>query len=58
MSLADVIAGERNEEGIAAAIGVLKQRFGERLNTGASMREQHGHTTTYLPNQQVWLNKL
>ncbi|MDA4846452.1 FAD-binding oxidoreductase [Hoeflea poritis] len=52
MSLADVIAGERNEEGIAAAIGVLKQRFGERLNTGASMREQHGHTTTYLPNQQ------
>ncbi|WP_136656345.1 FAD-linked oxidase C-terminal domain-containing protein [Nitratireductor sp. XY-223] len=51
MSLSDVITGDRNEDGIAAVVGVLKQRFGERLNTGVSMREQHGHTTTYLPNQ-------
>ncbi len=41
----------RNEDGIAAAIGVLKQRFGERLQTGAAVREQHGHTTSWIENQ-------
>ncbi len=41
----------RNEAGISAAIGVLKQRFGERLHTGQAMREQHGHTTTWIENQ-------
>ncbi|MEP5730267.1 MAG: FAD-linked oxidase C-terminal domain-containing protein [Sulfitobacter sp.] len=41
----------RNEEGIAAALGVLKQQFGERFHTGQSMREQHGHTTTWIENQ-------
>lgn len=51
MVLSDASAGPRNEEGIAAAIGVLKQRFGERLNTGRAMREQHSHTTTYIPEQ-------
>ncbi|MEM6463802.1 MAG: FAD-linked oxidase C-terminal domain-containing protein [Pseudomonadota bacterium] len=51
MALADVVAGLRNEDGISAAVGVLKQRFGDRLNTGQSMREQHTHTTTYLPGQ-------
>ena len=33
------------------AIAVLKQQFGERLQTGASVREQHGHTTTWIENQ-------
>ena len=42
---------KRNEDGIAVAIGVLKQRFGERLSQGASVREQHGATTTWLKNQ-------
>ncbi|MEX3010044.1 FAD-binding oxidoreductase [Hoeflea sp. TYP-13] len=51
MGLSDVVTGPRNEEGIAAAVGVLKQRFGDRLNTGHSIREQHAHTTTYLPSQ-------
>ncbi len=41
----------RNEEGIAAVLGVLKQRFGEKCQTGESMREQHGHTTTWIKNQ-------
>jgi D-lactate dehydrogenase (cytochrome) len=41
----------RNEDGIAAAIGVLKQRFGDALQTGQSLREQHAHTTTWLTNQ-------
>ena len=42
---------ERNEEGIAKVVGILKQRFADRLQTGAAIREQHGHTTTWLENQ-------
>jgi D-lactate dehydrogenase (cytochrome) len=41
----------RNEDGIATALGVLTQRFGPRVETGQSLREQHGHTTTWLKNQ-------
>ncbi len=41
----------RNEEGIGAALGILKQQFGERFHTGASMRAQHAHTTTWIVNQ-------
>jgi D-lactate dehydrogenase (cytochrome) len=41
----------RNENGIAVAIPILKQRFGERLSVSAAVREQHGHTTTWLANQ-------
>jgi D-lactate dehydrogenase (cytochrome) len=41
----------RNETGIETVLGVLKQQFGDRLQTGASVREQHGHTTTWLENQ-------
>lgn len=41
----------RNEIGIEAALGILKQRFGERFQTGQSIREQHAHTTTYIRNQ-------
>lgn len=51
MALADLDKATRNEEGIAAAVGVLAQRFGERCTTGHSMREQHCHTMTYLPAQ-------
>jgi D-lactate dehydrogenase (cytochrome) len=51
MSLADISALPRNEEGIAAAVAILMQRFGERLQTGADIRRQHAHTTTYIPNQ-------
>ena len=41
----------RNEAGISAVVGILKQQFGERLHTGQTMREQHGHTTTWIENQ-------
>ncbi|SEO20877.1 D-lactate dehydrogenase (cytochrome) [Salinihabitans flavidus] len=41
----------RNEQGIAAALDILKQTFGDRFQTGASVREQHGHTTTWIKNQ-------
>ena len=51
MSLENVVALRRNEEGIAAAVATLKQRFGERAQTGQAIREQHGHTTTYVPTQ-------
>ncbi len=49
MAIAQLLT--RNESGIASAIGVLKQRFGERLSTADAVREQHGHTTTWIPNQ-------
>lgn len=41
----------RNEAGLEIAIGILKQRFGDRCQTGHAIREQHGHTTTWIPNQ-------
>ncbi|NRA99224.1 MAG: FAD-binding protein [Rhodobacteraceae bacterium] len=36
---------------LEAALGVLRQRFGERFTTNPGVREQHGHTTTHIPNQ-------
>ena len=51
MSLSDISALPCNEEGIAAAVGILKQQFGPHCQTGADVRRQHGHTTTYIPNQ-------
>lgn len=41
----------RNESGIATVKSILKQQFSERFSEGQSIREQHGHTTTWLPNQ-------
>ncbi len=41
----------RNEVGIEKALSVLKQRFGENFQTGHALREQHSHTTTYIPSQ-------
>ena len=51
MALSDLNIVERNEVGIATVLGILKQRFGERLQTGAALRAQHAHTTTYIPTQ-------
>ena len=51
MALSDLQRVTRNEEGIAAVLGILKQRFGERMQTGQSIREQHAHSMTYLPAQ-------
>ncbi|MEL6299748.1 MAG: FAD-linked oxidase C-terminal domain-containing protein [Pseudomonadota bacterium] len=42
---------QRNADGISTAIDILKQRFGDRLQTGEAIRRQHGHTLTWLENQ-------
>ena len=36
---------------ISLASDILKQRFGDRFQTGESVREQHAHTLTYIQNQ-------
>jgi D-lactate dehydrogenase (cytochrome) len=36
---------------VAGAIAALRSRFGERLQTGAAIREQHANTLTWLPNE-------
>lgn len=41
----------RNAEGIDKAIALLSEKFGDRCQTSMSLREQHGHTTSWLPNQ-------
>ncbi|SDX62829.1 D-lactate dehydrogenase (cytochrome) [Ruegeria halocynthiae] len=41
----------RNEAGIKTVVGILKQSFGDRLQASAAIREQHGHTTTWIENQ-------
>ncbi|SEQ39532.1 D-lactate dehydrogenase (cytochrome) [Faunimonas pinastri] len=41
----------RNESGIAATIAALKARFGDRVSQAQALREQHGHTTTWVGNQ-------
>ncbi|MEQ8399500.1 MAG: FAD-linked oxidase C-terminal domain-containing protein [Roseitalea porphyridii] len=51
MALNDLAPVARNEDGIALALGILKQRFGDRFQTGAALRAQHAHTTTYIPAQ-------
>ena len=50
--MADGGSMPRNTAGIETALGILKQQFGERCNTGQAMREQHGHTTTWIENQK------
>jgi len=41
---------EQNSE-TATVVAQLKERFGERCATSMALREQHGHTTTWLKNQ-------
>jgi D-lactate dehydrogenase (cytochrome) len=36
---------------VATAIAILKQKFGDRLQTGDAIRQQHAHTMTWLTNQ-------
>lgn len=40
---------KRNDTGISNVVGILKQRFGEKFQTSKALREQHAHTTTYIP---------
>ena len=36
---------------IAGAVAALSARFGDRLTTGETIRQQHAHTLTWLPNE-------
>jgi D-lactate dehydrogenase (cytochrome) len=51
-------SGERGD--IATAIAILRQRFGQRLQTGEAIRRQHANTITWLPNQPpdavIWVD--
>jgi D-lactate dehydrogenase (cytochrome) len=38
-------------DGLEIVVGELTRRFGGRLSTSQAVREQHGHTLTWLPNQ-------
>ncbi len=38
-------------QALAGTLEKLAARFGNRLITSLAVREQHGHTTTWLPNQ-------
>ncbi|MFC3076420.1 FAD-binding oxidoreductase [Shinella pollutisoli] len=51
MALSDIRGGERNEAAIAEALGRFSARFGANFQTGAAIRGQHAHTTTYIPAQ-------
>ena len=41
----------RNAAGIARALPILQQRFGERFTDAEGIRRQHGQQTTWLPSQ-------
>src|SRR5271157_3042635 len=52
--MALVEAPERSKEehkAAAAVIAALAARYGNRLATSQALREQHGHTTTWIENQ-------
>lgn len=52
MGLAAVQGGvSRNDAGIETAVGIIAQRFGERCVRSQAVREQHGHTTTWIATQ-------
>lgn len=51
MALKAIRSGLRNESGIAATKTLLGERFGDRFQTGESIRAQHAHATTYIPAQ-------
>jgi D-lactate dehydrogenase (cytochrome) len=48
---ASAAANQEARGDTATAIAVLRQRFGERLQTGAEIRRQHANTITWIPNQ-------
>jgi D-lactate dehydrogenase (cytochrome) len=50
-SHAKSVGHNRGPADIAGAIAALKAQFGERLQTGASIRQQHAHTLTWLANE-------
>jgi len=49
--MAGPAATAANPDNIRTAIAVLRQRFGERLQTGEAIRRQHANTLTWIPNE-------
>ena len=47
----DAAAAGRTSTSVETIIGILRQRFGERVQTGEAIRQQHGHTITWIENQ-------
>jgi D-lactate dehydrogenase (cytochrome) len=47
----DQVVAERKTAGLSGAITELAAAFGNRLVTSRAVREQHGHTTTWVPNE-------
>jgi len=51
MAIPQRIPDPRRDNAIAAAVAELTAAFGNRVITSQAVREQHGHTTTWHPNQ-------
>ena len=51
MALSALAAAPRDRKSMERAIGALAARFGNRLVTSTAVREQHGHTLTWIANQ-------
>src|SRR4051812_7351051 len=51
MAIAARTPDTKRDGAIAAAIAELTAAFGNRVVTSQAVREQHGHTTTWIPNQ-------
>jgi len=48
---AEIPVARPSVETVAAVIGALQAQFGNRCVTSSAVREQHGHTLTWIPNQ-------
>jgi D-lactate dehydrogenase (cytochrome) len=46
-----IIANDNRSGDRAATLAALAERFGARYADGLALRQQHGHTTTWIPNQ-------
>jgi D-lactate dehydrogenase (cytochrome) len=47
-----MLAASKDSPGnVATAVAILRQRFGDRLQTGEAIRRQHANTITWIPNQ-------
>ena len=53
------VDGQAGKDRAATAIAVLRQRLGERVQTGEAIRQQHANVLTWIPNQPpdavVWV---
>lgn len=51
MTTAAIPERAHQQADVKTAIAILRQRFGERLQTGEAIRRQHGNTLTWIVNQ-------